>query len=148
MITLEELLDRTWKDGDCLIWGGSIRNGYGQITTRGHPWGQEHRVHRLVKQLILGRKLEPKELVCHTCDRKDCINPDHLYVGTAKDNTRDIYARGSPHTQLGASWSEESKARHSASRKGEGNPFHGRKHSEETKQKMRDNHWRRNETTN
>jgi hypothetical protein len=32
-------------------------------------------------------------LVCHTCDNDWCINPDHLYLGTARQNTKDIFNR-------------------------------------------------------
>jgi hypothetical protein len=32
-------------------------------------------------------------IVCHHCDNEWCINPKHLYLGTAKQNTKDIYDR-------------------------------------------------------
>ncbi len=32
-------------------------------------------------------------IVCHTCDNPWCINPEHLYLGTASQNTKDIYDR-------------------------------------------------------
>ena len=37
---------------------------------------------------------DPKLIVCHTCDNKLCVNPEHLYLGTYKDNLTDAYVRG------------------------------------------------------
>ena len=134
---LNKLLSRTINVGECMLWTGSVRRGYGQITTRGHAWGQEHRVHRLVLQLIWGRKFTPQELVLHRCDVKLCINPKHLYLGTAKQNTADIYARGKPYNPTGYKHTPEAIENMRNAKIGDKNPFFGRKHTVETKQKMR-----------
>ncbi len=36
----------------------------------------------------------PKNLVCHKCDNRLCVNPTHLYEGTFRDNAKDMWLRG------------------------------------------------------
>lgn len=38
--------------------------------------------------------MEPSTLICHTCDTPACVNPDHLFPGSAKDNVQDSLAKG------------------------------------------------------
>jgi hypothetical protein len=42
----------------------------------------------------LGRPLKRHERACHTCDRPVCINPDHLWLGTDKQNLEDMTRKG------------------------------------------------------
>ncbi len=66
--------------------------GYGQISFRGHHW----EVHRLVWTLLRGPIPKGKS-VLHNCpggDNKLCCNPDHLWVGTVKDNALDAMSKG------------------------------------------------------
>jgi hypothetical protein len=45
--------------------------------------------HRLVRSHKLGRPVKPGYFACHSCDDRDCINPDHWWEGTPADNSRD-----------------------------------------------------------
>lgn len=51
------------------------------------------KVHRLAYNYYYEE--DPEELfVCHTCDEPRCVNPEHLFLGTAEDNTWDAIAKG------------------------------------------------------
>ena len=72
--------------GDCLITLHRVgANGYRRIKHRGRSLD----VHRLLLERKLGRHMEPWEHTRHICHRRNCINPDHLIPGSAKDNSRD-----------------------------------------------------------
>jgi hypothetical protein len=74
----------------CWEWIG-IRavNGYGRLSFR----GRARTVHRLIHAWMYGPILDGL-CILHHCDNPPCVNPDHLYRGTYKDNTRDMYMRG------------------------------------------------------
>jgi hypothetical protein len=78
------------KTGDCWLWTGkAIRHGYGAITTRGKSIG----VHRLSYELAYG-PIPPGMCVCHKCDVRACVRPDHLFLGTLQDNHDDMVRKG------------------------------------------------------
>jgi len=73
-------------DGGCWLWMGSkSHNGYGYINTEAGV----KRVHRVSFEMHKGAV--PKGVfVLHKCDVRNCWNPDHLFLGTASDNTADM----------------------------------------------------------
>jgi hypothetical protein len=82
------LVDRT---GACWTWLGKRVNGYGQFR-RNSPRRMEM-AHRVAWELTNGSV--PKGLwVLHRCDNRLCCHPDHLFVGTAQDNSDDMINKG------------------------------------------------------
>jgi len=93
------LADRFWPkvdtSGDCWVWTAQRdRDGYGRVRPGGTaPYV---RAHRAAWFLATGAWPDPELFVCHTCDNPSCVRIDHLFVGTASDNStdRDTKKRG------------------------------------------------------
>ena len=79
------------KSGECWIWmGGVAGSGYGVF--RGAD-GRMTSAHRIAYWLERG-EIPEGNVVCHTCDVKLCVRPDHLWCGTQKQNMDDMIAKG------------------------------------------------------
>ena len=75
----------------CWLWAGSGSiHGYGQF----HPIrGLTRAAHRMSWEIYNG-SIPDGLCVLHHCDVRCCVNPQHLFLGTKKDNTRDMFAKG------------------------------------------------------
>ena len=89
------LAERFWakvrRGAACWEWQGAmLPNGYGKI------FGTEHKIigaHR-ASWIVTHGNIPEGMLVCHHCDNPRCVRPEHLFLGTDKDNTRDMFQKG------------------------------------------------------
>ena len=74
----------------CWLWVGTwSMKGYGNLVVK----GKTYRAHRLQWERFNG-PIPDGLIVCHRCDTPPCVNPDHLFLGTNKDNTLDAVSKG------------------------------------------------------
>jgi hypothetical protein len=87
---LARFLDNVDKTSTCWLWIGKQYGGYGRL---GFGRGRIFRAHRLAWLLFKG-EIPEGLIVCHKCDVTRCVNPEHLFLGTNKDNTADMFEKG------------------------------------------------------
>lgn len=86
----------------CLVWqqpGRRYQGTHGQYALDGRPMGA-HRASWLIHRGEIPGGL----WVLHRCDNPPCVNPDHLFLGTCKDNVRDMINKGRKGKPLVTLW--------------------------------------------
>ncbi len=95
-VSLEKRFYRFVERGgsdECWLWTGARHpKGYGRIRQGGR--GSKTLLAHRVSFELHKRLLKPGENACHRCDNPPCVNPNHLFAGSQKDNIIDREAKG------------------------------------------------------
>lgn len=96
----ESLESRFWRfvekksESECWEWRGQrLSNGYGRISLGAKSLGSDG-AHRVSWKLFNKTDIPDGMFVMHKCDNPSCVNPHHLSIGTPKENTQDMIAKG------------------------------------------------------
>lgn len=90
-------VDRDREQWTCWLWTGAVTSpGYGAIYRCGGGMRSANKMglaHRAAWQLTFRSPIPPGMNVLHRCDEPLCVNPSHLFLGTASDNMHDMVSK-------------------------------------------------------
>jgi hypothetical protein len=81
------------RDGECWESDYKCTNGFGHVILRLGSTGHIYQ-HRLAWEAHNAEPIPEGMCVLHKCDNPRCFNPEHLFLGTRKDNTHDMCTKG------------------------------------------------------
>lgn len=95
----ERFWEKVKRTSTCWVWQGArLLDGYGAFKmSSGSTNGHQKRAHHVAWQLTHGVVPKGKQ-VLHTCDNRLCVRPDHLFLGTCKDNMGDKATKQRSHS--------------------------------------------------
>lgn len=84
------VLRRVKVSGECWLWmGRKNHSGYGRLSVN----GKDVKTHRIMYEWFWS-PIPDDGVVCHACDIRNCVNPQHLWVGTRQQNQEDMRKKG------------------------------------------------------
>lgn len=83
------LLRKVKKTPTCWLWLGALSDGYGSMSWKGKTF----RTNRVSFTVFKG-EIPEGLFICHSCDKRSCVNPGHLWLGTNKENMQDCGKKG------------------------------------------------------
>lgn len=89
-------VDNSRDENKCWPWKASkLSNGYGQLTIK-----QMHFLAHRISWFIYCGRIPSGLNVLHKCDNPSCVNPNHLFLGTQKENMKDKVDKGRAYTGI------------------------------------------------
>jgi hypothetical protein len=111
---IKRFFSKVDKSGPCWVWIAH-RDRYGVFSLRNRVY-KAHRVSYVIAHGVIPDGMQ----VCHHCDNPACVKPDHLFLGSQRDNMADCARKGRYYRAIGAL--NASTRRPETRPRGEGHP--------------------------